>query len=81
MVEIFSSLYCVVWLDHPLLVFLFYLPERLIVVDSSLHVPSHVLVFYLVFLLRHLSTCLSHYRASHTKETETTNANEKNENI
>ena len=46
--------------------FFFYLPERLILVDSFLHVPFRAVVFHLLLPLSHYFTCCGHYRASLT---------------
>ena len=56
---------CTVHVGSTLLVF-FYLPGRLILVDSFLHVPFRVVVFHLLLPLSHYFTCCGHYRASLT---------------
>jgi len=63
--NVIIALVCTVQLGSTLLVF-FYLPGRLILVDSFLHVPFRVVVFHLPLPLSHYFTCCGHYRASLT---------------
>ena len=63
--NVIIALVCTVQLGSILLVF-FYLPGRLILVDSFLHVPFRVVVFHLLLPLSHYFTCWGHYRASLT---------------
>jgi hypothetical protein len=63
--NVIITLVCTVQLASTLLIF-FYLPGRLILVDSFLHVPFRVVVFHLLLPLSHYLTCCGHYRASLT---------------